>query len=188
MVYKLGPEPEMVHTLTLDVSPAVLIPFYDEDSGTLFLSSKVRNSQWHQKYSEACQWCHSRRKPPGSWGTIVNEWGFLGFSCGRAGKNMSKDYVKIWNLCQITLETNLVTLFYSVKRKNIFHQKRLIKHMHGIKAFLKTHLKPYTFLISRNVIFQIFGFERFRISKKKNIWWNHNDIKIQIRIRFGLIV
>ena len=55
MVFKLGPEPEMVHTLTLDVSPAVLIPFYDEDSGTLFLSSKVRNSQWHQKYSEACQ-------------------------------------------------------------------------------------------------------------------------------------
>ena len=45
MVFKLGPEPEMVHTLTLDVSPAVLIPFYDEDSGTLFLSSKVRNSQ-----------------------------------------------------------------------------------------------------------------------------------------------
>jgi coronin-7 len=40
MVFKLGPEPEMVHTLTLDVSPAVLIPFYDEDSGTLFLSSK----------------------------------------------------------------------------------------------------------------------------------------------------
>ena len=55
MVFKLGPEPEMVHTLTLDVSPAVLIPFYDEDSGTLFLSSKVRNSQLYQKYSEACQ-------------------------------------------------------------------------------------------------------------------------------------
>jgi len=40
MVFKMGPVPEMVHTLTLDVSPAVLIPFYDEDSGTLFLSSK----------------------------------------------------------------------------------------------------------------------------------------------------
>lgn len=40
MVFKLGPVPELVHTLTLDVSPAVLIPFYDEDSGTLFLSSK----------------------------------------------------------------------------------------------------------------------------------------------------
>ena len=51
MVFKMGPVPEMVHTLTLDVSPAVLIPFYDEDSGTLFLSSKVRNSQLYQKYS-----------------------------------------------------------------------------------------------------------------------------------------
>jgi len=40
MVFKMGAVPEMVHTLTLDVSPAVLIPFYDEDSGTLFLSSK----------------------------------------------------------------------------------------------------------------------------------------------------
>lgn len=40
MVFKMGPVPECVHTLTLDVSPAVLIPFYDEDSGTLFLSSK----------------------------------------------------------------------------------------------------------------------------------------------------
>ena len=58
MVFKMGAVPEMVHTLTLDVSPAVLIPFYDEDSGTLFLSSKVRNSQLYQKYSEACQWCH----------------------------------------------------------------------------------------------------------------------------------
>ena len=29
-----------VHTETLDVSPAILIPFYDEDSSTLFLSGK----------------------------------------------------------------------------------------------------------------------------------------------------
>jgi len=40
MVFKLGATPELVHTQVLDVSPAVLIPFYDEDSSTLFLSSK----------------------------------------------------------------------------------------------------------------------------------------------------
>jgi len=40
MVYKLGVSPELVHTQVLDVSPAVLVPFYDEDSGTLFLTSK----------------------------------------------------------------------------------------------------------------------------------------------------
>jgi len=40
MVYKLGVSPELVHTAILDVSPAVLVPFYDEDSCTLFLTSK----------------------------------------------------------------------------------------------------------------------------------------------------
>ena len=43
MVFKMGPTPELVNTVVLDVSPAVLIPFYDEDSRTLFLSSKVSN-------------------------------------------------------------------------------------------------------------------------------------------------
>ena len=41
MVYKMGPTPVLANTVVLDVSPAVLIPFYDEDSRTLFLSSKV---------------------------------------------------------------------------------------------------------------------------------------------------
>ena len=32
---------EQVHVQVLDVSPAILIPHYDEDSSTLFLTSKV---------------------------------------------------------------------------------------------------------------------------------------------------
>lgn len=30
-------------TVGLDVSPAILIPFYDEDSSTIFLTGKVKN-------------------------------------------------------------------------------------------------------------------------------------------------
>jgi coronin-7 len=30
-----------LNTVGLDVSPAILIPFYDEDSSTLFLTGKV---------------------------------------------------------------------------------------------------------------------------------------------------
>lgn len=38
---------ELVHTVVLDVSPAVIIPHYDEDSRTLFLTGKVitKNSE-----------------------------------------------------------------------------------------------------------------------------------------------
>ena len=32
----------VLNTVTLDVSPAILIPFYDADSNTLFLPGKVR--------------------------------------------------------------------------------------------------------------------------------------------------
>ncbi len=32
---------KLVNNLVLDVSPAILIPFYDEDSNTLFLTGKV---------------------------------------------------------------------------------------------------------------------------------------------------
>ena len=42
MVYKVNPKLELVHTQVLDVSPAILIPHYDQDSSTLFLTSKVR--------------------------------------------------------------------------------------------------------------------------------------------------
>lgn len=31
-----------LNTIGLDVSPAILIPFYDEDSSTLFLTGRVR--------------------------------------------------------------------------------------------------------------------------------------------------
>ena len=41
MIYQVGPEIKHVHTHVLDVSPAILIPHYDEDSSTLFLTSKV---------------------------------------------------------------------------------------------------------------------------------------------------
>ena len=44
MVFKVGKESiEKLHTEILDVSPSILIPHYDEDSSTLFLTSKVSN-------------------------------------------------------------------------------------------------------------------------------------------------
>jgi coronin-7 len=42
MVYRTS-DLQLVHNVVLDVSPAILVPFYDEDSNTLFLTSKVRN-------------------------------------------------------------------------------------------------------------------------------------------------
>merc|ERR1719510_2668975 len=39
MVYRVS-DLQQVHVLVLDVSPAILIPHYDEDSSTLFLTSK----------------------------------------------------------------------------------------------------------------------------------------------------
>lgn len=41
MVYQVS-DLELVHSTVLDVSPAILIPHYDEDSSTLFINSKVR--------------------------------------------------------------------------------------------------------------------------------------------------
>ena len=44
MVYRTE-DLKMMHSETLDVSPAILIPYYDEDSNTLFLTGKVRLSK-----------------------------------------------------------------------------------------------------------------------------------------------
>ena len=41
-----------VHTETLDVSPAILIPFYDEDSSTLFISGKGESSVYGYEIAE----------------------------------------------------------------------------------------------------------------------------------------
>jgi hypothetical protein len=41
-----------LNTVGLDVSPAILIPFYDEDSSTLFLTGKVC-MYWHS-YNSCC--------------------------------------------------------------------------------------------------------------------------------------
>ncbi len=41
MVYRTE-DLKLMHTETLDVSPAILIPHYDEDSNTLFLTGKVK--------------------------------------------------------------------------------------------------------------------------------------------------
>ena len=41
MVYRTE-DLKLLNSLTLDVSPAILIPFYDEDSNTLFLTGKVK--------------------------------------------------------------------------------------------------------------------------------------------------
>lgn len=41
MVYKANDLNAPLNTVGLDVSPAILIPFYDEDSSTLFLTGKV---------------------------------------------------------------------------------------------------------------------------------------------------
>ncbi len=45
MVYRTE-DLKMMHSETLDVSPAILIPYYDEDSNTLFLTGKVRLSKY----------------------------------------------------------------------------------------------------------------------------------------------
>ena len=41
-VFKADSLNSPLNTVGLDVSPAILIPFYDEDSSTLFLTGKVR--------------------------------------------------------------------------------------------------------------------------------------------------
>ena len=42
MLFKVGSNTvEKLHTEVLDVSPSILIPYYDQDSSTLFLTSKV---------------------------------------------------------------------------------------------------------------------------------------------------
>lgn len=41
-IYKATDLKAPINTVGLDVSPAILIPFYDEDSSTLFLTGKVR--------------------------------------------------------------------------------------------------------------------------------------------------
>lgn len=40
-IYKATNLSAPINTVGLDVSPAILIPFYDEDSSTLFLTGKV---------------------------------------------------------------------------------------------------------------------------------------------------
>ena len=40
MVYRVSDLKE-VHTVPLDVSPTILIPYYDQDSNTLFVTGKV---------------------------------------------------------------------------------------------------------------------------------------------------
>lgn len=40
-IYKASDLAAPINTVGLDVSPAILIPFYDEDSSTLFLTGKV---------------------------------------------------------------------------------------------------------------------------------------------------
>lgn len=42
-IYKASDLSAPINTVGLDVSPAILIPFYDEDSSTVFLTGKVRN-------------------------------------------------------------------------------------------------------------------------------------------------
>lgn len=44
IVYKREDLSNPIATVGLDVSPAILIPFYDEDSSTLFLTGKVKQS------------------------------------------------------------------------------------------------------------------------------------------------
>ena len=40
MVYRASDLQE-VHTVPLDVSPTILVPYYDQDSNTLFVTGKV---------------------------------------------------------------------------------------------------------------------------------------------------
>ena len=41
MVYRTD-DLKLLNSVALDVSPAILIPFYEEDSNTLFLTGKVK--------------------------------------------------------------------------------------------------------------------------------------------------
>lgn len=43
-IYKASDLSKPLNTVGLDVSPAILIPFYDEDSSTLFCTGKVSKS------------------------------------------------------------------------------------------------------------------------------------------------
>lgn len=42
-IYKATDLSAPINTVGLDVSPAILIPFYDDDSSTLFLTGKVQS-------------------------------------------------------------------------------------------------------------------------------------------------
>lgn len=42
MLFKATDLSSPLNTLGLDVSPAILVPFYDDDSSTLFVTGKVK--------------------------------------------------------------------------------------------------------------------------------------------------
>ena len=58
-VFKVDNLNTPLNTVGLDVSPAILMPYYDEDSSTLFLTGRVRDIFCNQAYlnhmTEACR-------------------------------------------------------------------------------------------------------------------------------------
>lgn len=66
-IYKASDLAAPINTVGLDVSPAILIPFYDEDSSTLFLTGKVSGLLWwstvYEQISKLCE-CSWRATQP----------------------------------------------------------------------------------------------------------------------------
>ena len=54
MVYR-SEDLSLLNTVTLDESPAVVIPHYDADSNTLFLSGKGESTVSERLYSRDCK-------------------------------------------------------------------------------------------------------------------------------------
>lgn len=50
-IYKATDLSAPINTVGLDVSPAILMPYYDEDSSTLFVTGKVRLTKIIENFS-----------------------------------------------------------------------------------------------------------------------------------------
>ena len=129
MVFKVGEKfdtVEKLHTEILDVSPSILIPHYDEDSSTLFLTSKVSN--WLINIGFSHRVCNSFSKNES---TLHSGWKWLKMSYFFLGW---KHRGNLWSIPGVSPLIRLVTLppLGPSHRPFIFAQKYLGRETGGI--------------------------------------------------------
>jgi len=107
-----------IHTETMDVSPAILIPFYDEDSSTLFLSGKGDTTVYGFEIAEDAPFMHllSPFKCP-------NPTQGLGFIIHKNALNVREvEFARAYRLTTTTIEP---TSFTVPRVKSTFFQDDL---------------------------------------------------------------